>query len=190
MTRLAFSLAVAMTVAPAAHAIDVENAVAAFLDGTIRGWAAEPVLLDAVTAQNGTTAGFDAAHIDALDQEWRAQVGQSPAPVIDPVLGNPAADFLRAQVMASGGMVTEVFVMDSVGLNVAASGVTSDYWQGDEAKFTETYARGPGAVHVSDVEFDESTQSYSVQVSIPLTDPATGAVIGAMTVGLNAEAFL
>lgn len=77
--------------------------------------------------------------------------------------------------------------MDAHGLNVAASGTTSDYWQGDEAKFTETYSRGAGAIHVGDVEFDESASGYLGQVSAPIVDPATNTVIGAITVGLNAE---
>ena len=66
----------------------------------------------------------------------------------------------------TGGAITEVFVMDAQGLNVAASGPTSDYWQGDEAKFQETYLKGAEAIHVSEVEFDESSQTYSVQVSV------------------------
>jgi len=92
-------------------------------------------------------------------------------------------------VEASGGQITEVFVMDAHGLNVASSGVTSDYWQGDEAKFQKTFLAGTGAMFVDDIELDESTQTYLGQVSIVLTDPDTGAVIGAMTIGLNAQMF-
>ncbi len=79
--------------------------------------------------------------------------------------------------------------MDALGLNVAASGVTSDYWQGDEDKYSKSYGAGPGAVFVDAIEFDESSQSYQGQVSFSLTDPVTGQMIGAVTVGLNAEAF-
>jgi hypothetical protein len=78
-------------------------------------------------------------------------------------------------------------MMDARGLNVAASSVTSDYWQGDEEKFTATYPLGPDAVHISEVEFDESTQTFQAQVSLPVTDPATGAVIGAITIGVAAD---
>ncbi len=88
---------------------------------------------------------------------------------------------------AAGGAITEIFTMDLNGLNVAASDTTSDYWQGDEDKFSQTYLIGAGAVHISDVEFDESSQSYQAQVSITLVDPGTNAAIGAMTVGLNAD---
>ena len=189
MTRLAPVLSVLIATASAAQAIDIETATTSMLADVIRPLSAEPVLIDAVASQNMTTADYDSARIDALDRQWRAEVGSTQTPTIEPVVGNPAAEFLRGQVAASGGTITEIFVMDGVGLNVAASGVTSDYWQGDEAKFTETVGVGPDAVHVSDIEFDESTQNYSVQISIPLLD-AAGDVIGAMTVGLDAEALM
>ncbi|MFD2854813.1 hypothetical protein ACFSZS_08595 [Seohaeicola zhoushanensis] len=78
--------------------------------------------------------------------------------------------------------------MDNRGMNVAVSDVTSDFWQGDEAKFQQTFPRGPAALHVSEVELDESSQIYQAQVSFTVTD-AQGAPVGAVTIGLNAEAF-
>jgi hypothetical protein len=55
---------------------------------------------------------------------------------------------------------------------------------------TETYGIGPDAVHFSEVELDESTQRYQAQISLTIVDPATGEPIGAMTVGVDAEALL
>jgi hypothetical protein len=104
-------------------------------------------------------------------------------------MGRELSAYLKEKVAASGGRITEVFVMDALGLNVAASNVTSDYWQGDEDKYAKTYNMGSGAVFVDEVEFDESSQTYQGQISISLTDPASGEVVGAMTIGLNAEAF-
>jgi hypothetical protein len=79
--------------------------------------------------------------------------------------------------------------MDDKGMNVALSDVTSDYWQGDEAKWQQTYLVGPDAVHIGDVELDESTQTYQSQVSITVVDPDTKAPIGALTFGVNVEAL-
>lgn len=169
---------------------DFVPAMQAFLDGSIRSWAADPVLVEAIKEANAERAGYDQAMIDQLDTAWRAEVGQSTTPTITPIMQNPAADFLRAQVEASGGRITEIFLMDEHGLNVAASDVTSDMWQGDEDKFAETFPKGPGAVHFADVELDESTQTYAGQISISIVDPATNAVIGAMTVGVNAESLM
>ncbi|WP_425098313.1 PDC sensor domain-containing protein [Tropicibacter sp. S64] len=185
---LSLTAALALT-AGLAHAGEPNPAMQAYLGSEIMPWAHDAVLIDAIAAQNAVTHDYDAARIEALDQAWRAEVGAAATPTIDPVLHNAASDFLRDRVMASGGAITEVFIMDAHGLNVAASGVTSDYWQGDEDKFQQTYSVGPDAVHFSEIEFDESSQSFQAQISIPLKD-ASGAVIGAMTVGVNADMLM
>lgn len=170
-------------------AADPSAAMAQYVRDAVMAWAKNPEIINAVISRNAETAGLSEAQIVELDNQWRAEVGTASTPTIDSVLGISASEFLRNQVSSSDGMITEVFVMDTVGLNVASSGVTSDYWQGDEAKFQETHGVGPDAVHVSEIEFDESAQAYQGQVSFTLTDPATGEAIGAVTVGVNAEAF-
>ena len=173
-----------------AQADEFTPALQGYLESQVVNWAHDEAIVNAINAQNEQTASYDQAMIDQLDTTWRAEVGASDTPTISPVLNNSTADFLRSQVEASGGMITEVFIMDMHGLNVAASDVTSDYWQGDEAKFSETYGRGADASHIADVEFDESTQTYQGQISLTIVDPATGQPIGAMTVGVDAEALL
>ena len=170
-----------------AHADQYTDVMANYAKDHIMGWATDPALISAVRLQNMRHSGLNQAAIDEMDRKWRQEVGLSDRPTVDPVLSNAASDNLRGRVAASDGVVTEVFLMDNKGLNVAASEPTSDYWQGDEAKFTETFGKGPSAVHIGDIEYDESTQTYQGQVSISVTDPETGTVIGAMTVGLNAE---
>ncbi|ANT59303.1 hypothetical protein AYJ57_02355 [Salipiger sp. CCB-MM3] len=139
----------------------------------------EPQILAALAEQNAATSGYDAAQIDALDARWRAEIGAAETPTISPVLENPVSQMLMAYAYSSHGLITEVFVMDGQGLNVAMSHITSDFWQGDEAKFLETVPRGAGALHVGDVEFDESSQHYLVQVSMTISDPDSGAPLGA-----------
>ncbi len=160
-----------------------------FLDGEVRKWAGSRVLIDAVRAQNEVSAAYSQDQIEELDQAWRRELGLSQRPTIEPVISNAASEFLRRVVADAGGVLTEVFVMDARGLNVAASGPTSDYWQGDEAKFSETYPNGPAAVHLSEIEFDESSQTYQGQISFSVVDPVSNEVIGAMTVGVNAESL-
>ncbi len=182
-------LLLAIAASPVA-ADDFTPAMQDFLDSEASAWLDSDILVQAIRTQNAATGGYDQSQIDALDLAWRAEVGHSETPTITPVLNNVAADFLRQQVANSGGRITEVFVMDNRGLNVAASDVTSDYWQGDEAKFTETYGAGPGAVHFGDVEFDESSQTYQGQISVTISDPDTGLPIGAITIGVDAESLL
>jgi len=181
----AFSAALGLAAAPVV-ADDYDTRLRKLAEARLAALAAEPALLAALRERN---AGPDrsAAEIEALDLDWRAQVGAASAPLIEAVTGRPAS--LRLQTMrdASQGLLTEIILMDRHGLNVAVSDVTSDYWQGDEAKWTETYGAGAGSVHVSEVEFDESTQTYQAQVSMPVADPDTGGVAGAVTFGVNVE---
>lgn len=189
MNKLILSAVLVGATTTAAWANDFAPAMENFLESEISAWATNPVLLDAIRSQNSTSAAYTQDQIDAMDLAWRAEVGTSSTPTIAPVLSNPASDFLREVVASAGGVITEVFVMDARGLNVATSDVTSDYWQGDEDKFSETFPKGPGAAHFGEVEFDESSQTYQGQISLTIVDPATNEVLGAMTVGVNAEAL-
>ncbi|MCO6384104.1 MAG: hypothetical protein JXQ91_06420 [Vannielia sp.] len=184
----ALAAAFAALALPAA-AQDYHAAMTDYLSASVATWASSDVLVAAIKAANAERAAFTQADIDAMDQAWRAEADGGAGPTIDPVMHNAAADFLRTQVAASGGLISEVFVMDSHGLNVAASAVTSDMWQGDEDKHAKTYAAGAGATFVDEVEFDESSDTYQGQVSMTISDPATGEPIGAITVGLDAEAL-
>lgn len=176
-------------IATMASAADFKAAEEGYLAASIRPWAEDAALVDAIKAANAERAAFDQAKIDELDAAWKAEVGASDQPTISPVLTNAASDFLRKQVEASGGAVTEAFITDAKGLNVAVSEPTSDMWQGDEEKFSEVFPKGKDGAYFSDVELDESTQVYSGQISISITDPASGEVIGTLTVGVNAESL-
>ena len=169
----AIALLATMAATPSA-ASEFDSALQAFLETEILGWSQAAEIVGAIQDQNVQNAALDQARIDALDLTWRAEIGSGSTPTIDPVVQGPVADFLRARVDASGGRITEIFIMDLHGLNVAASAITSDMWQGDEAKFTETYGIGPDAVHFSEVGLDESTQRYQAQISLTIVDPATG----------------
>lgn len=178
------------TLSTGAFANEYESAMQEYLQNNLKSWVDAAVLVEAIKEQNAVTSAYDQAMIDNLDTKWRAEVGSGSSATVEKVLSNAAADFLRAKVEESGGSITEVFIMDARGLNVAASAPTSDMWQGDEAKFTETFPKGADAKHFSDVEMDESSQTYQAQISISITDPETGDVIGAMTVGVDAESLI
>ncbi len=173
----------------AALAAEPADNASSFITQNVLPWASHPVLIDAILAQNAAHAGMSQAQIDELDLQWRAETGNPDSALIKGVLGTAASALLDEQINAAGGIITEIFVMDNLGLNVAASAVTSDYWQGDEEKFTETFPKGAGAMHVGEIDYDESTLTYQIQVSFPMVDPADGAVIGAMTVALDAQAM-
>ena len=190
MRRLTLSALALLATSTFASANEYAGAMQDYLQSELAGWIADPVIVAAIKAQNETSQGYSQGDIDSMDTEWRSQVGTGNAPLVDQVLSNPASDFLRSHLDASGGVITEVFIMDARGLNVAATDAPSDMWQGDEAKFQQTFPNGAGANHFSDIEFDESTQTYQGQISVSVTDPATGETIGAITIGVDAESLL
>ncbi|MDX8347876.1 type IV pili methyl-accepting chemotaxis transducer N-terminal domain-containing protein [Cognatiyoonia sp. IB215446] len=159
----------------------------AYARGELAKWIEDPALIEAIKVQNDRHTGLTEDEVIALDQQWRAEAGDGGGPLISELLAHPVSAWLRGQQTATAGFVTEVFVMDDKGLNVAQSVETSDYWQGDEAKWKETYQVGPDALHISEVEFDDSTGFYQSQASLAIKDPSSGEVIGAITFGINVQ---
>lgn len=174
--------------APAAYAAgEHEGPIRELVESHIKGWTTDSTIVAAVKAQNDKHARLSQADIDALDKKWRAQTGAGSKPMVDELLGRSASKKLVGYKNDGEGMFTEIFVMDDKGLNVAQSDMTSDYWQGDEAKWQKTFLAGPEGIFIDEVEFDESTQTYQAQVSVSIADPDSGDVIGAITVGVNVE---
>ncbi len=184
---LVLATALCVLAAPDARAEALSPPLQAVVTQYMQPLLDDPAVIAAVRAQNAETAGYDDAKIAGLDALWKSEIGASEIPTISKVWGNAIADTLRAQVEASGGLIHEILLMDSRGLNVAVSHLTSDYWQGDEDKYLDTYPHGTGATHLGAVEFDESSQVYMQQLSMTVSDPQSGEPLGALTVGLDAE---
>ena len=153
----------------------------------VRSWLSDAQVVSAVNSQNTRHSGLTQGDVDRLDKQWRAETSSNSRDLIDAVLSNPLSGYLGNVKNEAAGLYTEIFVMDNKGLNVGQSDVTSDYWQGDEDKWKKTFLASSDAVFIDDVEFDESTQTFQAQLSLPVVDPATGEVIGAATVGVNVE---
>jgi hypothetical protein len=141
---------------------------------------ADPIIVDAVKAENAK--GKTLAQIQEMDKKWMAHAGV--ADYMKALMESPCGTHLR-QIQKSVPYYAEMFVMDNQGANVAMTDKTSDYWQGDEDKFKESFKGGAGGVHISDVKFDDSAQAYLVQVSVPVKD--ADKVIGAITIGIDVE---
>lgn len=80
----------------------------------------------------------------------------------------PAAKALKAFQTASGGKIAEFFVTDARGGNVCQTALTSDWFQGDEAKFTEVEKKTDA--YYAEPKRDDTVGETGVQVSIPLYD--------------------
>jgi hypothetical protein len=183
--KILLSALIATTTAFSVQAQDIDTYKAqALLDA--KALSTNTVVINAIKTQNESHAALSAEKILELDVMWRTEVKNDNFTIVNTVKDSKASAELVGIKDASQGTYGEVFVMDNKGLNVAMSDITSDYWQGDEGKWSETFSKGAGAVHVSEVEFDESAQAYTTQISTSITDE-TGAVIGAVTFGVIME---
>jgi hypothetical protein len=139
---------------------------------------ADAEVVKAVKEANGENKIL--AQIQKLDAQWKADnAAGKTAPYMTELMQNGLAQRLNT-FMAQHDFITEIFVTDNQGVNVAQTGGTDDYWQGDEAKFQQVFEKG---ILVSDVE-QEDGKNIS-QVSVPVVDGE--AHIGTMTIGVNVD---
>jgi len=150
----------------------------------VRQWATAPVILGALSGRAERVGTLPQDEIDALDKQWRAERESDDQPLITSVLSGPVSSYLTRIQANSVGVLTEIFVMDSNGLNVGQSGITSDYWQGDEGKFQKTYGAGAGAFFIDEAEFHDGTRTWRAQLNMTLDDLG-GKPAGAITVEVN-----
>jgi len=147
---------------------------------TLADMGKDPVIVEAVKAEN--TKGKSLSSIKEMDEKWKNTPGI--ADFMQKMMDSKCGRHLRG-IQDSKPYFAEIFVMDNQGANVCMTDKTSDYWQGDEAKFQKSYSGGNGDVFVDEVEFDDSTQSYISQVSVPVFDG--GKAIGAITFGIDID---
>lgn len=133
-------------------------------------------IVEFVEAKNGR--GETADEIQKRDAHWK-QGGE--AALRKELTTGPCAERLRALVKADS-FVLEAFVMDAQGAVVCSTDETSDYWQGDEDKWRKPMVDGAEAF-VDEPAMDESTDSYGIQVSVPVVRSAHR--IGALTLTLK-----
>ena len=133
--------------------------------------------------RNRENASIDQAKIDALDKQWRAERKSTDQPLITAVLSNPLSGYLTRIQARSVGLYTEIFVIDNKGLNAGQGSITSDYWQGDEAKWQKTFLVGPDAVFIDKPEYEKQTGTWRAQVNMTLA--RDNKPVGSLTVEIN-----
>lgn len=147
---------------------------------TVQHMALNPLLVRAVRQQNAS--GLTAEEITRRDKAWRATKELTPFKLS--LQTSPAGRFLKRQVERSTSF-NEAFLTGNQGANVAAYPATSDYWQGDEDKWTDSFNGGNGRIYIGALALDESTNTVAAQVSAPVLD--RGKTIGVLVVGVTID---
>lgn len=140
-----------------------------------------PIIVRAVESQNNL--GVSIAEIKKRDAIWTNAKGSSNA-LIREISKNEVARYFKRRV-ENNTAIDEVFLTDNQGANVAAYPPTSDYWQGDEEKWSLSFNNGNGVVFVGPLELDASTNKTQVQISAPIvTNKET---IGVLIMGVSVD---
>ncbi|GGE95767.1 cellulose-binding family II protein [Pseudoalteromonas gelatinilytica] len=126
--------------------------------------------------------------LDQLDNQWAQQVRDNTPILAERYLKLEGSQFLQVWQKQMQGVITEIIVTDKQGKNVIISEVTTDYWQGDEAKFLNMYQQDDD-YYIDTVEFDESTKHFQVQFSVPIFDEKSQH-IGVLILGVDIEKAL
>ncbi|MEE2024155.1 cellulose-binding family II protein [Alkalimonas mucilaginosa] len=148
--------------------------------------ASQQHLLDAVQASNQQPMAQ--SKLMQLDQQWMDEVEQMQPQLGQQMLQQPLSQYLLHWQQQQQGLVTELILTDQQGKNVAISAITSDYWQGNEAKFLNVYQQAT-PYFLDAVVFDASTQRFQVQLSIAVSD-SNNQHIGVLTLGIDVEQAL
>jgi hypothetical protein len=130
----------------------------------------------AVSASNALVEPPDL--IRRRDVVW---IGNPRDPLRQAIVQAPCSAKVR-ELVKDDPLVVEAFVMNDRGTLVCSIAETSDYWQGDEAKWQRTFVDGKDAF-VEEPAFDASTGKYAIQVSVPVHEGAKR--IGAVTLTLK-----
>ena len=139
--------------------------------------ATDPEVIQAIRSQNARRESLDA--IREQDTAWMATPALTPFK--EQVLASHCSRILNRHRATLGHVIAEAFAMDRLGALVGSTRRTSDYWQGDEEKFQVPYTTGKELREKP--FFDESSQSFVLQVSFPVRDG--GRTIGALSVGIS-----
>lgn len=131
-----------------------------------------------------------------FDAGWRALAPMQAPELAKAILELPGSRALHAWKITQEDIVTEVLLTNELGTLTAMSQLTSDYWQGDERKFTRVMENlragltGLEAMYLSDIRYDASTSRFQITVSTPVGPVSDGIPTGIIALGLDIERAL
>lgn len=133
-------------------------------------WASAPIVLNAakLAALEHQKAGLVNLSIDQVEARFKDQKSLDVSPASN--------RFLIQQIRRSSHF-GEVFFTDKNGFNTALTNPTSDFVQRDENWWKTAWENG---ISVGEVEFDESANIWSIDISVRIDDPASGKSLGVM----------
>lgn len=141
--------------------------------------AADPIVVRAVRLQN--VSGLTAEQIAAIDEAWIEGGADSR---VKSILENLCSQRLRS-LRSTEPAYKEIFAADARGANVCMSQRTTDFFQGDEAKWKKAFNGGAGQISIQLPDYDLSVQGVVAHISLPIF--SEGQTIGVLMVGVDPQ---
>jgi hypothetical protein len=152
-------------------------------------WLQTPELVQWLAHYNQAREDLTEPQILALDQQWRSDYQKGNHPGLNALL-SPKLMALLERWLANDthDYITEIIITGRRGMNVAAKPYSSDFWQGDEAKFQQGVVQTNGHWFFDKVLYDSSSQHFQAQISVPIR--ANAEVVGVITLGVAIERII
>ena len=130
---------------------------------------------DLVTESNEQGA-FTKQEIDQFDAQWQASSAQNnnTDPLVSSVIFNALSDEFR-QFQEDFPQHIEIFLTDRQGINVAATNITSDYYQADEEWWQVAKQDG---LYIGQPEYDKSADAIAIIIAVRVKLPDNERSIG------------
>lgn len=160
------------------------------LSQKIDRWKRIPKLEQGLKKRNLKSRFITEQEVTKRDKEWNESFLESDFSYSLSLIDQELSAELREIKKQSQDVITEIIVTDERGLNFAISDMTSDYWQGDEEKFTEVFGQPANTIHFGPINYDESTKRFQLQLSVPLYAEENAEPQGVMVFGVDVEKVL
>ena len=160
------------------------------LASKIERWKHLPTMEALLIERNLKSRRFSKQEIAERDKKWTQAFTQQDFSYSIDLVDQALSAQLREIKKQSQDVLTEIIVTDARGLNIAISDMTSDYWQGDEEKFTEAFSKPANTMHFGEINYDESTKRFQLQISVPLYSEEKVEPLGVMVFGVDVEKVL
>lgn len=156
----------------------------------IERWKNLPKLESLLKARNIKSRRFSEREIAKRDAQWQQAFAHNDFAYSIELVNQELSAHLREIKKQSQDIITEIIITDARGLNFAISDMTSDYWQGDEDKFTKVFSTPLNTLHFGAINYDESSKRFQLQLSVPLYAEDGIEALGVMVFGVDVEKVL
>jgi len=142
--------------------------------------AGDTAVADAVKASDRQYTGVGeeatAARLQRIEGQWDTPNTDS---LVKDMMSSRVSRWLQQQRSVNRRLL-KIIVSDENGAAVAATGKPVHYVEADQQRWQAVYASGKGAVNVTEVRYDASTQSDYVDIAVPVLEEDSGRFIGAV----------